>query len=213
MGLFPRLPMIRRVAALALVLLLLAPLPVGAAPPLPVSADYVMGRPSAPVLVEEYASPACTHCAKFANEVFPAFRAKYIETGRVRYVIRPLLTPPEQVSAAGFLLARCAGPKGYYAVLEGFFRRQEEAYRTGDVRSALIAAAAEGGLDRSAYNDCVSDPKGQAALDAEMNRSIARGIQFTPTFYFNGVKLEVNEPTLADLDAAYAAALKARRKP
>jgi protein-disulfide isomerase len=205
--------MIRRVAALALVLLLLAPLPVGAAPPLPVSADYVMGRPSAPVLVEEYASPACTHCAKFANEVFPAFRAKYIETGRVRYVIRPLLTPPEQVSAAGFLLARCAGPKGYYAVLEGFFRRQEEAYRTGDVRSALIAAAAEGGLDRSAYNDCVSDPKGQAALDAEMNRSIARGIQFTPTFYFNGVKLEVNEPTLADLDAAYAAALKARRKP
>jgi protein-disulfide isomerase len=213
MGLFPKLPMTRRVAALALVLLLLAPLPVGAAPPLPVSADYVMGRPSAPVLVEEYASPACTHCAKFANEVFPAFRAKYIETGRVRYVIRPLLTPPEQVSAAGFLLARCAGPKGYYAVLEGFFRRQEEAYRTGDVRSALIAAAAEGGLDRSAYNDCVSDPKGQAALDAEMNRSIARGIQFTPTFYFNGVKLEVTEATLADLDAAYAAALKARRKP
>ena len=53
----------------------------------------------------------------------------------------------------------------------------------------------------------------QAALDAEMNRSIARGVQFTPTFYFNGVKLEVNEPTLADLDAAYAAALKARRKP
>ena len=205
--------MIRPLATLALLLALLAPLPGRAAPAPPVSADFVMGRPGAPVLVEEYASPACTHCAKFANEVFPAFRARYIETGRVRYVILPLLTPPEQVSAAGFLLARCAGPKGYYAVLEGFFRRQDEAYRTGDVRSALIAAAAEGGLDRAAYNDCIADPKGQAALDAEMNRSIARGVQFTPTFYVNGVKLEVNEPTLADLDAAYAAALKARRKP
>ena len=184
-----------------------------AAPAPQVSPDFVMGRPGAPVLVEEYASPSCMHCAKFANEVFPAFSAKYIQTGRVRYVIRPLLTPPREVAAAGFLLARCAGPKGYYKVLDGFFRRQEEAYRTRDVRSALAAAAAEGGLDRLAYNDCIADPGGQAALDAEVERTNARGVTTTPTFFFNGAPLKVEEPTLADLGAAYAAALKAKRKP
>ena len=184
-----------------------------AAPEPQVSSDYVMGRPSAPVLVEEYASPSCTHCAKFANEVFPAFSVKYIQTGRIRYVIRPLLTAPPEIAAAGFLLARCAGPKGYYKVLEGFFRRQEQAFTTGDVRSALVAAAAEGGLDRKAYNDCIADPGGQAALDAEIERTIARGVTGTPTFFFNGARLNVEQPTLSDLDAAYAAALKAKRKP
>ena len=203
----------RYITALALLFLLFQAAPTLAAPELPVSADFVMGRPGAPVLVEEFASPSCTHCAKFANEVFPAFRAKYIETGRVRYVIRPLLTAPAQVAAAGFLLARCAGPRGYYPVLEDFFRRQDEAYRTGDVRSALVAAAAKGGLDRTAYNDCIADPGGQAALDAEVGRTIARGVTGTPTFFFNGVEMKVAEPTLADLEAAYAAALKARRKP
>lgn len=202
----------RRVTAFALLFLLFKAAPGLAAPELPVSADFVMGRPGAPVLVEEFASPSCTHCATFANEVFPAFRAKYIETGRARYVIRPLLTPPQNVSAAGFLLARCAGPRGYYRVLEDFFRRQDEAYRTGDVRSALIAAAAQGGLDRTAYNDCIADPAGQAALDAELQRTIARGVAGTPTFFFNGVELKVIVPNLADLDAAYAAAVKAKRK-
>jgi protein-disulfide isomerase len=205
--------MIRLLAVIAVLWTLAAPAPGRTAPEVPVSSEFVMGRPGAPVLVEAYASPSCTHCATFSNEIFPAFRAKYIETGRVRYVIRPLLTPPLQVAAAGFLLARCAGPRGYYPVLEGFFRRQDQAYRTGDVRSALIAAAAEGGLDRNAYNDCIADPAGQAALDAEAQRSIDRGVTVTPTFYFNGVKVSAEHPTLADLDAAYAAALKARRKP
>jgi len=72
-----------------------------------------MGRPDAPVLVEEFASLTCSHCGRFANEVFPAFKARFIDTGKVRYVLRPLLTPPQNVAAAGFLLARCAGPAGY----------------------------------------------------------------------------------------------------
>jgi len=35
-----------------------------------------------------YASLSCTHCARFNNEVFPAFKAKYIDTGKVAYALR-----------------------------------------------------------------------------------------------------------------------------
>ena len=203
----------RTLAALAAVLFLSAPAHAAPASAPVVSPDFVMGRPGAPVLIEEFASMSCTHCARFSNDVFPALKARYIDTGKARYVLRPLLTPPQNVAAAGFLLARCAGPSGYYNVIEGFFRRQDEAYRTEDVRSALIAAAEEGGVSGPAFNACLSDPKGQQALDAELAKAEGRSVDSTPTFFFNGVKAKAGEMTLKEIDAAYAAALKANRKP
>jgi protein-disulfide isomerase len=200
------------IALLAATLIGLASRPALAAEA-PVGPDRIMGRPDAPVLVEEFASLTCSHCGRFANEVFPAFKARFIDTGKVRYVLRPLLTPPQNVAAAGFLLARCAGPAGYYTVIEGIFRRQEDMFRTGDARSTLIAAAAEGGVSGPAFNACLSDPAGQAALDRELEAATGRGIESTPTFFFNGVKVKAGEMTLEEIDAAYAAALKARRKP
>lgn len=200
------------IALLAATLIVLASRPAPAAEA-PVGPDRIMGQPGAPVLVEEFASLTCSHCGRFANEVFPAFKARFIDTGKVRYVLRPLLTPPQNVAAAGFLLARCAGPAGYYTVIEGIFRRQEDMFRTGDARSTLIAAAAEGGVSGPAFNACLSDPAGQAALDRELEAAAARGVDSTPTFFFNGVKVKAGEMTLEEIDAAYAAALKARRKP
>ena len=179
----------------------------------PVGSDRVMGRPGAPVLVEEFASLTCIHCGRFANEVFPAFKARYIDTGKARYILRPVLTAPQNVAAAGFLLARCAAPARYYDVVEGFFRRQEEMFRTGDARAALLAAAAEGGVAGGAVNACLNDEAGKASLDAELEAAISRGVDSTPTFFFNGVKVKTGEMTLQEIDAAYAAALKARRKP
>lgn len=178
-----------------------------------VSAELVMGRPGAPVLVEEFASLTCSHCGRFANEVFPVFRARYIDTGKVRYVLRPVLTEPPNLAAAGFLLARCAGPSGYYKVIEGFFRRQEEMFRTGDARTALLESAAEGGVTGSAVDACLADPAGKAALDAELRAAMSRDIDGTPTFFFNGMKVKAGEITLREIDAAYAEARKRRRKP
>jgi predicted GNAT family N-acyltransferase len=57
----------------------------------------------------------------------------------------------------------------------------------------------------------VVDPKGQEALDAELEKASGRDVVSTPTFFFNGVKAKAGEMTLEGIDAAYAAALKARR--
>jgi protein-disulfide isomerase len=171
-----------------------------------------MGRPEAPVLVEEFASLTCSSCGRFANEVFPAFKTRYIDTGKVRFLLRPVLTQPQNVAAAGFLLARCAGPEGYYDVVKAFFRRQKEMFETGDARTALLEAAAEGGISGAAASACLADAAGQAALDADLETAVSRGVESKPTFYFNGVKVKEGEMTLQEIDAAYAAALKARPK-
>src|SRR4051812_29860044 len=79
--------------------------------------DMSMGDAKAKVQFTEYASASCAHCARFNNEVFPALKAKYIDTGKVHYTLKEFLTPPENVAAAGFLLARCAGKDKYFTVL------------------------------------------------------------------------------------------------
>src|ERR1700740_2084765 len=50
--------------------------------------DIVMGSPTAPVTIIEYASMTWPHCAHFAVETFPKLKEKYIDTGKVKYIMR-----------------------------------------------------------------------------------------------------------------------------
>jgi protein-disulfide isomerase len=122
--------------------LLAAQAPAFAQSPAVTAEDMILGKANAPVTVIEYGSASCTHCAAWNNEVFPAFKTKYVDTGKVRYVFREFITAPPQLAAIGFLLARCSGKDKYFATLDNVFRAQEEVYRTGDIKAPLLAVAA-----------------------------------------------------------------------
>src|ERR1700760_4511976 len=96
--------------------------------------DMSLGNPTAKVTVIEYASASCPHCAKFNNEVYPAFKAKYIDTGKVFYIFREFLTQPVELAAAAFMLARCAPRGRYFGVIDGMFHAQEEIYASHEIK-------------------------------------------------------------------------------
>ena len=178
--------------------------PAGAAAGLP--GDMVLGSPKAPVTVVEYASTGCPVCARWATEVWPAFKAKHIDTGRVRFVYREMLVGDaveESTAAAGFVLARCAGAAKYFSVIDALYRRQEAIF--ANTRPILQAIAKEAGLDEARFNACVGD---EAAFKALNDRVAANSrhdnIHSTPTFIVNGRKLEPGYTPLADLNAAIA---------
>jgi len=171
--------------------------------------DISLGNANAKVQVVEYASASCSHCARFNNTVFPAFKAKYIDTGKVHYTLREFLTPPEEVAAAGFLVARCAGKDKYFTVLDAIFKNQEEMFQTGDFRGVLLRIAQSAGMTEDQFNKCVSDPEALKALNARVQRAInTEKISGTPTFVVNGKQVATGEVTLAQLEAAVAAASK-----
>src|SRR3954453_22484718 len=170
--------------------------------------DMSLGPADAKVQVVEYASASCAHCARFNNEVFPAFKAKYIDPGKVHYTLKEFLTPPEEVAAAGFLVARCAGKDKYFTVLDAIYKNQAEMFQTGDFRGVLLRIAQSAGMTEDRFNKCVSDPEAIKALNARLDAGKKDKITGTPTFFVNGKKVGEGEVSLAQLDAAIAEAAK-----
>jgi protein-disulfide isomerase len=182
-----------------------------AATPAPIMApepgDMAMGNPRAAVTVIEYGSVGCPHCAVWANTVFPAFRAKYVDTGQVRFVLREMTNGESSLAAAGFITARCAGPGKYFQVVDDIFGRQASMFEPGATPSDILQdIAGHAGLTPARYNACLDDHRALDALNARVARHVdVDKVSGTPTFVVGGTTF-VGEQTLDQLDAAIAAA-------
>src|SRR5579863_2390005 len=149
-----------------------------------------LGPATAKVTVNEFASLGCPICAKWNNEVFPTFKAKYVDTGKVHYVFHEFLTGDQPVAAAGFLLARCAGADKYFQVMDAVFHQEIDLLETDQgaaKRDRLVKVAESVGLTEPQFETCVSDDKALKALNDRSDAAQKQyGIQSTPTFIING---------------------------
>lgn len=172
--------------------------------------DMTMGNPKARIEVVEYASLSCPHCAHFNETIFPTLKAKYIDTGKVRYTLKEMLTEPMNVAAAGFMTARCAGPAKYFTVVDQVFRSQPR-WTSGNIKPIFQEIAAANGVDEARFNACILDQTAFQAINARAERAEQQdGVNATPTLFINGKKIETPQSP-AELDAAIAAAAKGGR--
>jgi len=169
--------------------------------------DMAMGNPAATVTIIEYASVSCPHCARFDMDVFPAFKAKYIDTGQVHYVAREALTGDPAIAAAGFLTARCAGKDKYFQVVDAIYHAQQEMFASGDPHAVLLNIARSAGLTDAQFDKCIKDDAALKALNDRWEHYVKDdGVNSTPTFIINGKVYNKGEMTLGELDTAVAEA-------
>jgi protein-disulfide isomerase len=162
--------------------------------------EEVMGDPKAKVTLIEYASAACPHCARMNNEVLPQLKKAYIDTGKVKYVFREMLTDPVPFAGTAFMMARCGGDKNYFALLDDVFHQQQAIYESGDLPGGLLKIGAKYGLDKDKINACMGDDAVNA-LNERVARADKDGIEGTPTFLIGDDKL-VGEQSYEQLAAA-----------
>ena len=148
--------------------------------------DIPLGSKDAPVTIIEYASMTCPHCAAFEVNTFPKLKEKYIDTGKVRFIMREY--PLDRVAAAAFMLARCAGPEKYNALIETLFQQQQK-WAVREPLPPLLAIARQAGFTQQSFDACINDK----ALLAKVTEMRDRGSQkfkvdSTPTFFINGEK-------------------------
>jgi len=173
-----------------------------------VAGDHALGNPKAPVTVIEYGSVACPVCGNFNATVMPELKAKYIDTGKVRYVFRPMLTGVDTIAVSGERLAECAGNDRYFAVVDAVMRGQKDFYAYGEsdvfARPVLLRIAKSFGFDEAAFDKCVMNPAALNAINANNTKYLDSGIHSTPTLVVNG-KAMIN-PDFKTLSTAIDAA-------
>jgi len=173
--------------------------------------DMTMGDPKAPVTMIEYGSLSCGHCGDWNAQVLPAFKAKYIDTGKIFYVFRPFqLGPTDNYTSAADLLGRCAGKDKYFAVIDALFHSQQEALMGGNPREVLLRVAGQAGMNEAQVSACLSDEKALIAQAERLTAGQAKEVRVTPTFFIGEQKFESSLP-LTEIDKAYEAEMAKKK--
>lgn len=161
-----------------------------AAPASALSLDQMMsagalGNAKASVTVIEYASLTCPHCAHFENDTFAAFKKKYVDTGKVRYIFRDF--PLDQLGLKAAMLARCAGPDEFLGFVEALYKSQDEWAGDNDPMAALARLGLEGGVSKDQFDACMANkPLEDAIVQERLEAENKYKVDATPTFIING---------------------------
>lgn len=174
--------------------------------------DFPMGSADAPVVIVEYSSLTCPHCADFYLNTFPKIKEKYIDTGKVYFISREFAWDP--YAMAGFVLSRCVSVIKRDAMIDHFFRHQAD-WLIGSpqhIRDYLFKVAADNGLDTDKATACLQDSDLIKNMSAGIENARDKlGVDATPTFFINGLKHtgELSVEAMSKyIDAALAKAKK-----
>ena len=155
----------------------------------PLDGDYVMGSEDAPITLVEYASLSCPHCAKFHKETLPKLKEHYIDTGKLRYILRQF--PLNESAMSGAMLVHCVGESGgaerYYQFNNVLFSAQKKWAFDANHQKSLQTFAEVGGVSAGHFAQCLDDiEREKVILLTRKTASDELGVDATPYIFLNG---------------------------
>lgn len=149
--------------------------------------ERAAGNPAAKVVVHEWFSLTCSHCAEFQKQTFPQVKRELIDKDRVRYVWKDY--PLDQVALTAAMVARALPPERYEPFITTLLATQDRWAFARGVNSTeeLAKLAALAGMPRPTFNATIADAAlKQAILSAQDEAERTLRITSTPSFIING---------------------------
>lgn len=184
----------------------------GGKPANPVTGDATMGPADAKVTLTEFAAPTCPVCKGWHDQVFAKVKADYIDTGKIRFILRELPSHNPPVDVAIFAIARCAGPDKYFDVIDEAFVQQSTidnaSHSPTGPREELAKMAAKFNIKGAAFEACIKSPETLARIEAMRLEADSRNVRGTPSLFINDQAVPENdysfEALAGHLDTALA---------
>jgi protein-disulfide isomerase len=145
-----------------------------------IEGDPVRGDAAAPLVLVEYTDFQCPFCGRHFATTWPSLASDYVDTGKLRYVLRDF--PLEAIHPQAFKAAeaaRCAGDQGRYWEMHDVLFQNQKA-----LGEPQLKQYAEGlGLDSAAFEACLEDGHHADAVRADLTEGQGAGINGTPSFF------------------------------
>ncbi len=155
------------------------------------SEGYVLGNPNAPVEVLEFADFECPACAQFATLHEPDVVQRLVNPGqvRLRFLDYPLVEIGHKNSPTASLAAACANEQGkFWEMHDAIFANQDRwaTQVTSKPRGVIDPLARNVGLDMARYEQCMSEQKYLANIQAHRRTAERYQVRSTPSFVIGG---------------------------
>jgi protein-disulfide isomerase len=159
------------------------------------SGSRAKGESNAVLFVYEFADFECSHCARFALEVFPRIDSAFIKTGKVRWIFVNLPLPTHQHAWIAHEAALCAGAVAgkFWAMHDRLFATQKDWGGAADPAAALARHAKELALPLDAWQECTRQDQVASLLLQDVIFAATSRVSGTPAFIVN------NEQTVMGL--------------
>jgi len=155
--------------------------------PATVDDDPVLGDKNAPVTLIEFTDYQCPFCGRHFTNTYGQLKKDYIDTGKVKYVVRdfPLGFHPHAQKAAE--ATECADDQGkFWEMHDKIFETQATWSSTTDIVPILKQYAVDLKLNSSTFDSCLDSSKHKNEVAKDMADGSASGVNGTPGFWLLG---------------------------
>tara|TARA_Y100001968_G_C19154874_1_gene617933 strand:+ start:170 stop:763 length:594 start_codon:yes stop_codon:yes gene_type:complete len=160
------------------------------AKPLP---GRTLGDETAQIVIEEYASMSCGHCASFHNNNLDKIKKEFIDTGKAKLIFYDF--PLDRGAMIGSMITQCMNDKQFFPVLNRLFQKQTEWTQSDNILESINTVLNPLGLDKNRIFSCLEENeenqnRWESLLAGRKYAIDIKGVEATPTFFVNEKKVE-----------------------
>jgi protein-disulfide isomerase len=134
------------------------------------------GSDSAPLVIVEFSDYQCQFCARHTKETYPEIYKKYIDTGKLRYVIIDNPLPGHNLAMDAAEAAHCADEQGK------FWEMHDEMMFNPESLNDLTSTASFIGLDIQKFESCMETKKYADKVASNLSLASRLNIPSVPGF-------------------------------
>ena len=148
--------------------------------------DPVLGDKNAKVTLIDFTDYECPFCKRYFDDTFSQIKKDYIDTGKIKYIVRDLPLSFHANAHKEAQAAECArdqgGDSAYYKYHDEIFKKTTS-NGTGLALTELSVIANNLGLDGATLQTCLDSDKFKAEVDKDLADAASVGATGTPTFF------------------------------
>ena len=152
-----------------------------------------LGDQTAQIIIEEYASMSCGHCASFHNNNLDKIKKEFIDTGKAKLIFYDF--PLDRGAMIGSMITQCMNDKQFFPVLNRLFQKQTEWTQSDNILESINTVLNPLGLDKNRILSCLEENeenqnRWKSLLAGRKYAIDIKGVEATPTFFVNEKKVE-----------------------